>query len=52
MIRKSYFLLKISIDKIAIDKMEPGEAVIIFTPDSKYTNYLFFSKSASSFVLL
>jgi D-galacturonate reductase len=28
--------------------MEPGEAVIIFTPDSKYTDY-FFSNSASLF---
>ena len=23
--------------------MEPGEAVIIFTPDSKYTDYFIFS---------
>ena len=40
---KSNIIFKKSIDKIAINKMEPGEAVIIFTPDSKYTDYFIFS---------
>ena len=42
---KSNIIFKKSIDKIAINKMEPGEAVIIFTPDSKYTDYFIFFPS-------